>query len=45
LENAWSEVGVIPLTKKCLMNNKVCHDVIMGYKGDALNPQFMENTI
>jgi hypothetical protein len=27
LENAWSEVGVIPFTKKCLMNKKVCHDV------------------
>jgi hypothetical protein len=28
LENAWSEVGVIPFTKKCLMNKKVHHDVI-----------------
>jgi hypothetical protein len=27
LENAWSEVGVVPFTKKCLMNKKVCHDV------------------
>jgi hypothetical protein len=27
LENAWSEVGVIPFTKKCLMNKKVHHDV------------------
>jgi hypothetical protein len=27
LENTWSEVGVIPFTKKCLMNKKVRHDV------------------
>jgi hypothetical protein len=27
LENTWSEVGVVPFTKKCLMNKKVCHDV------------------
>jgi hypothetical protein len=27
LENAWSEVGVVPFTKKCLMNKKTCHDV------------------
>jgi hypothetical protein len=26
LENAWSEVGVIPFTKKCLTNKKVRHD-------------------
>jgi hypothetical protein len=26
LENAWSEVGVIPFPKKCLTNKKVCHD-------------------
>ncbi len=26
MENAWSEVGVVPFTKKCLMNKKVCHD-------------------
>jgi hypothetical protein len=71
LENAWSEVGVVPFTKKILMNKKVCQDVtdkdypnfdlfqdiqsqnnisstqlnIMGYKGDALKSQFMENTI
>ncbi len=71
MENAWSEVGVVPFTKKCLMNKKVFHDVtdkdypnfdlfqdiqsqnyfsstqlnIIGYKGDALNSQFMENTI
>ncbi len=71
MENAWSEVGVVPFTKKCLMNKKVCHDVIdkdypnfdifqdiqsknnfsttqlniMGYKGNGLKSQFMENTI
>ncbi len=71
MENAWSEAGVVPFTKKCLMNKKVRHDVtdkdypnfdvfqdiqsqnnfnttqlnIMGYKGDALNSQFTENTI
>ncbi len=71
MENAWSEVGVVPFTKKCLMNKMVCHDVtdkdypnfdlfqdiqsqnnfcstqlnIMGYKGDELKSQFMENTI
>jgi hypothetical protein len=71
MENAWSEVGVFPFTKKCLMSKKVCHDVtdknypnfdlfqdiqsqnnfsstqlnIMGYKGDALNSQFTDNTI
>ncbi len=28
MENAWSEVGVIPFTKKCLMNKKVCHEVM-----------------
>ena len=27
MENAWSEVGVFPFTKKCLTNKKVCHDV------------------
>ncbi len=27
MENSWSEVGVVPFTKKCLMNKKVCHDV------------------
>ncbi len=27
MENAWSEVGVVPFTKKCLTNKKVCHDV------------------
>jgi hypothetical protein len=27
LKNAWSEVGVVPFTKKCLMNKKVRHDV------------------
>ncbi len=27
MENAWSEVGVIFFTKKCLMNKIVCHDV------------------
>ncbi len=27
LENAWSEVGVVPFTKKCLINKKVHHDV------------------
>jgi hypothetical protein len=27
LENAWSEVGVVPFTIKCLMNKQVCHDV------------------
>jgi hypothetical protein len=27
LENAWSEVGNVPFTKKCLTNKKVCHDV------------------
>jgi hypothetical protein len=26
LEKAWSEVGVVPFTKKCLTNKKVCHD-------------------
>jgi hypothetical protein len=71
LENTWSEVGVVPFTKKCLTNKNVCSDVmykdypnfdvfqdiqsqnnfsttqldIMGYKGDALNWQFMENEI
>ena len=27
MENAWSEVVVVPFTKKCQMNKKVCHDV------------------
>jgi hypothetical protein len=27
LENAWSEVSIVPFTKKCLTNKKVCHDV------------------
>jgi hypothetical protein len=27
LENAWDEIGVVPFTKKCLTNKKVCHDV------------------
>jgi hypothetical protein len=27
LENAWSEASVVPFTKKCMMNKKVCHDV------------------
>jgi hypothetical protein len=26
LENTWSEVGVVPFTKRCLMNKKVHHD-------------------
>jgi hypothetical protein len=71
LENTWSEVGIVPFTKKYLTNKKVCHDAtdkdypnfdifqdiqsqnnfsttqlsLMGYKGDALKSQFMENTI
>jgi hypothetical protein len=45
LENVWSEISVFPFTKKILMNKKVCHDVIMGYKGDALNSQLKANTI
>ncbi len=28
LKNAWDEVGVVPFTKKCLTNKKVCHDVM-----------------
>jgi len=24
--HSWSEVGVVPFTKKCLPNKKVCHD-------------------
>ncbi len=27
MENAWSELGAVPFTKKCLMNKKVHHDV------------------
>jgi hypothetical protein len=27
LENPWSEVGIVPFTKKCITNKKVCHDV------------------
>ncbi len=27
MESTWSEVDVIPFTKKCLTNKKVCHDV------------------
>jgi hypothetical protein len=27
LENVWSEAGVVPFTKKCLMTKKVHHDV------------------
>ncbi len=26
LENVWSEVSIVPLTKICLTNKKLCHD-------------------
>jgi hypothetical protein len=33
--HSWSEVGIVPITKKCLTNKKVCHDGT-----DKDNPNF-----